>query len=63
MGKGSGALRRERWPLLHLTLKVRNPDSTVDDVKIELSHSELKTVIGKMEDANAVVRDLKHLNA
>ena len=60
MAVASDMLADLQEPMLHLSLKIRNPDSTVEDVKIELSRTELQGVIGKMEAANSVVRDLKH---
>lgn len=63
MAVASDFLADLQEPMLHLSLKVRNPDSTVEDVKIELSHAELQGVIGKMEAANTVVRELKHVAA
>lgn len=60
MAVASDMLADLQEPMLHLSLKIRNPDSTVEDVKIELSRTELQGVIGKMEAANSIVRDLKH---
>jgi hypothetical protein len=59
----SDSLQELKESYLHLSLKVRNPDSTVEDVRMELSRTELREVISKMEAANTVVRDLKHVAA
>eukprot|EP00039_Didymoeca_costata_P018238 m.332689 g.332689 ORF g.332689 m.332689 type:complete len:183 (+) comp16990_c0_seq1:161-709(+) len=46
-------------PLLHFSLKVAHPDSSEEDVRMELSKHELRALIAKMEKANEALRDVK----
>eukprot|EP00041_Stephanoeca_diplocostata_P006647 m.90561 g.90561 ORF g.90561 m.90561 type:complete len:181 (-) comp16467_c0_seq1:181-723(-) len=45
-------------PLMQLSLNVAHSSGNDDDIHMELSLSELQTLISKLESANKVVRDL-----